>query len=353
VGTLILADPRQSGSIATTLDAILNATVWNAARAQGWDGALREAMAKESKDKTPWEKSLSPEHLALAQEAFASGWRLLREMTANTRGYTAAATKPPIDISAGEGAAGLAIDFYGRSQAQFVLAEGEEPTSGRVGYVDPKGSAYIDADPVSMLRGGPDPELAKRFIEFCLTEEAQLLWQLPSQRSSAGKSNPMVDGIASGPRRYELRRMPVRRDVYASFGEGFIDKVDPFQIAANNRPVGWRDVMRDMFGAFAVDNADLQRAAWKSLQRARAGSVSPETLAQMEQAFYAWPVTTVSVKQADGEATRQELEFHVSTIRAIRGVRADRAAWPRVEIAWTTFFRDQYKRVIELGRSGR
>src|SRR3954468_15868312 len=74
-GWVALADPRQSGSVATTFEAILNG--------YGWD----------------------------------RGWAILREMCANSRYYTNSSTKPPIDISAGEAAAGLAIDFYGRSQA--------------------------------------------------------------------------------------------------------------------------------------------------------------------------------------------------------------------------------------------
>ena len=144
MGLVALADPRQSGSITTTFDSILNA--------YGWD----------------------------------DGWRILRELAANTRYFTSAATKPPLDVAAGEAMAGLAIDFYGRTQSQAVTAPGAPPESSRVGYVDPVGAVYIDADPASILRGGPNPELARRFIEFCLTEQAQSLWQLPS--------NPEQDG---------------------------------------------------------------------------------------------------------------------------------------------------------------
>ncbi|MEL6741804.1 MAG: ABC transporter substrate-binding protein, partial [Planctomycetota bacterium] len=95
LGSVALADPRQSGSITTTFDSILG----NA----GWD----------------------------------EGWRLLRAMCGNTRYFTNSATKPPSDVSQGEAAAGLAIDFYGRGQAQTA-------GRGRVGYADPAGAVYVD-----------------------------------------------------------------------------------------------------------------------------------------------------------------------------------------------------------------
>ncbi|MFG0315124.1 MAG: ABC transporter substrate-binding protein, partial [Phycisphaerales bacterium] len=110
-GWIALADPRQSGSITTTFDSILGN--------EGWD----------------------------------QGWRTLRGMCGNTRYFTNSSTKPPIDVSQGEAAAGLAIDFYGRGQAQVVKDSGG---GDRVGYSDPAGAVYVDADPVSIINGGPD-----------------------------------------------------------------------------------------------------------------------------------------------------------------------------------------------------
>src|SRR5690606_21922861 len=116
-------------------------------------------------------------------------------------------TRPPIDVSQGDAVAGLAIDFYGRGQAQEVMASGETAETSRVGYVDPEGAVYIDADPVSILRGGPNPELARAFVEFLLTDEAQALWQM---RATAGadaaeSDTPAgVNGAPMGPRAYEL-----------------------------------------------------------------------------------------------------------------------------------------------------
>jgi iron(III) transport system substrate-binding protein len=300
-GWVALADPRQSGSVATTFDSILSNF--------GWD----------------------------------EGWRILRAVCANTRYFTNSSTKPPIDVSQGEAAAGLAIDFYGRGQAQSILRPGEDPASGRVGYVDPKGSVYIDADPVSILRGGPSPALARAFVEFCLSEEGQALWQFRARTDPAAANPPPVgpDGERLGPREYELRRMPVRRVMYERYIPAFVDQVDPFTLASDTTPKGWRSGIGVMMGAFAIDTADEQRAAWRALHRAKADpAVARATVEEMERLFYSWPVTMA----ADGT----ELEFTPQNFKAIGAVWKDPALRDRCVIGYTEYFRAVYRRIVRM-----
>jgi ABC-type Fe3+ transport system substrate-binding protein len=300
-GNVILADPRQSGSVATTLDAILSS--------YGWE----------------------------------KGWQLIREICGNTRTFSNSSPKPPIDVSQGEAAAGLAIDFYGRGQSQAVLAPGQEAEDSRVGYVDPKGATYIDADPISILRGGPNPELAKRFVEFCLTEEGQALWQLPALTDPRSAGNPKgEDGKAMGPAQYELRRMPARRVMYEKYVGQFIDKANPFEIATKTKPAGWRGGLGIMMGAFAIDNAHVQREAWAALNKARVQKgFPPAVLAEMEELFYSFPETVLP----DGSV----LAFTPENFKAISAAWKSGAAYQsRCEIAYTKYFRERYERVIEL-----
>lgn len=305
-GMLALADPRQSGSVMTTYESILNK--------EGWD----------------------------------RGWRVLRELCANARYFATSSVRPPVDVSQGDAAAGLAIDFYGRGQAQAVMREGETARTCRVGYVDPKGAVYIDADPVSILLGGPDPELAKRFVAFCLSEEGQALWQMHATESPEGRDNPVLpSGELMGPRRYELRRMPVRRVMYEKYGVYFVDQENPFEAAAKLPQRGWRDSIAVMMGAFGIDTSEELREAWKVLNEARADPSFPrETLAEMERALYAMPEHEL----ADG----RRVEFSEENFGLIS---ADTKRWRDVErgararIRYTEFFRGQYRRVVELGRA--
>jgi ABC-type Fe3+ transport system substrate-binding protein len=301
-GWVALADPRQSGSITTTFEAILNG--------YGWD----------------------------------RGWKILRDMCANTRYFTNSSTKPPIDISAGEAAAGLAIDFYGRSQAQSILRPGQKPEDSRVGYVDPETAVYIDADPASILRGCPHPELARRFVEYCLSVEGQSLWQFaPDQGPDAGTARQM------GPDTYELRRMPVRRVMYEKFFDRFVDRVNPFTLAKEMPNRGWRPAIGIMMGAFAIDIADEQRAAWAALNRARKDpKFPPQALTEMERLFYAWPTHVM----ADGS----KLDFSEANFKAIA---KDTKSWrdasrtAEAKMAYTEFFRRNYQKVLEAEAAAR
>ncbi len=320
-GWIALSDPRQSGSVTTTFDSILSY--------HGWD----------------------------------RGWRILRELTANARYFTNSSTKPPIDVAQGDAAAGLAIDFYGRTQAQYVARPGQPPEEARVGYVDPPGSVAIDADPVSILRGGPSPDLARRFVEFCLSVQGQALWQFPPHESLAA---PPPDGL--GPRRYALRRLPVRRDMYRDHADRMIDKVDPFAIASRARVGVWRTAIGLMMGAFAIDTADLQRRAWRAILDARATpGFDPATLERMEERFFAWPDTPIEpgdtlaadatlidgTTLARGTAADRPglVPFTESNYRAIRGVWDDPRRRARLQVAYARFFSDAYRDVVRLHRN--
>ncbi len=295
-GWLALADPRQSGSVTTTYESILDG--------YGWD----------------------------------HGWRALRAMAANSRYFSSSSAKAVIDVSHGEAAAALAIDFYGRYESQAALEPGQSAEESRVGYIDPPGLVMIDPDPVSILRGAPHPELAIRFVEFLLSVEGQAIWQFP-----------VTDGgpDALGPRRFELRRMPIRRVMYETpdLRGRFIDDVDVYEIAADPPARGWRSMIGPLFGAFAVDTHEDLVHAWRAMHRAREGGADAAFLADLEEAFYAMPVH----EMPDGTS----LPLNPENYRAIRDDwrperDPDRVAENRIR--YTRFFRDNYRRVVAMVR---
>lgn len=299
-----MADPRQSGSMTTTLDYIL--------AKEGWEG----------------------------------GWRLLRELSANARYFSGSSGKPPIDVSSGEAAAGLAIDFYGKGQAQSALAPGEKPGEGRVGYVDPAGSVYIDPDPVSILRGGPEPELAKRFVEYLLTEQGQSVWNFrPNAELRSEERAYDESGALLGPSVYALRRMPARRVMYEKHMPRLMDRVNPFLLAGTDKPSPWRSAIAPMMAAFGIDTSEELKEAWVALSAARAEEGFPaEVLAEMERLFYAMPGHLMP----GGD----ELAFTPENYGAIRNSWRDplHPDWGvKSQIRYVEFFRDSYRRVVRLG----
>lgn len=298
-GWLALADPRASGSVETSFNSILDNF--------GWD----------------------------------EGWRILRDMCANARSFANSSPKIPLDVSAGEAAAGLSIDYYGRYQSQAVMRPGETPETSRVGYIDPIGTTFIDADPITILRGGANPELARRFVRFVLSDEGQALWQFPTRT----ESQPL------GPVNYELRRMPVRKDFIDAHINTFVDKVDPFQLASKTPSKGWRSAIKPMMGAFAIDIHHDLRAAWDAMHDAEKRGASPDTVAKMKSLFYAWPEHELTIKNADGTTTTQRLGFseaNYKTIRADWRAAESDGRWNSIRIQYTEFFRNNYQEIVRL-----
>jgi ABC-type Fe3+ transport system substrate-binding protein len=284
-GWLAMADPRASGSVATAFQKIL--------------------------DGYGWEK----------------GWATLRDLSANARYFSGSSRRPPLDVSAGEAAAGVAIDFYGRSQSDAILAPGQRPEDSRVQYVDPKGAVFFDPDPITLLRGAPNPELARRFIAFLLSPEGQAVWQMPARGEEPGL----------GPVENELRRLPIRRAMYEDHFTNFIDKVNPYEIAEPLPNRGWRSMIGPMMGAFGIDNHTELEHAWLALNEVRESGDKALT-AELEALFYAMPTHVMP----DGT----ELEFNAENYSTIRNEWRDPEIAARAKIGYTMFFRRNYEEIV-------
>ncbi|MBS0633531.1 MAG: extracellular solute-binding protein [Verrucomicrobia bacterium] len=184
VGELALADPTKSSSIAKAFENLIQQQM------QLRLAALRAAHP-------------AADEAALEAQAVREGWReglrIIQRLGANARYFTDSSQKPPIDVAQGDCAAGICIDFYGRAAAE--VAEHRSGGPGRLVFVTPHGGTVNSVDPIGLLRGAPHREAAELFLEFTLSLDGQKLWNF----------KPGTDG---GPRRYALRRMPVRADFY-------------------------------------------------------------------------------------------------------------------------------------------
>ncbi len=237
-GLLALADPTRSGSAAVAYMMVLQRSM--ATAEQGWLAEHPE-LGGEAR----------PEHEQLPsyQQALARGWkegmRILLLMAANARYFGDSGSRPCVDVGDAEAAAGVAIDFYARVFQEQVGKQ-------RITYHAPRGATAITPDPIGVLYGtrGQREQLANRFVEFLLSPEGQRLWNVD------GGHSPYV------PR--SLRRMPIRRDVYAD-RSGWADDEDPFEAAQgfNLRQRWMRQVGRlvPIWAAAWIDGKpDLNRA---------------------------------------------------------------------------------------------
>lgn len=185
VGEVGLADPTKSGSVAKAFENIIQQQMQRKLRTLTRERAGASAATIEAE---------------AVREGWDAGLRLLQRIGANARYFTDSSQKPPIDVAAGNCAAGLCIDFYGRQQQEAVR---RRDGGDRIGYVSPAGGSVASVDPIALMRGASNRAAAIAFMEYSLAFEGQKLWNFRL-------------GTPGGPVRFVLRRMPVRRDFYAN-----------------------------------------------------------------------------------------------------------------------------------------
>ena len=135
---------------------------------------------------------------AILNDGWDAGFKLIQKLMANSRYFTDNSTKTIWDVSSGNCTAGVVVDFYGRYQKE-ILQTRNGPT--RIEFVMPTGGTSASPDPISMFRGAPNPEIAKKFIEFVISDKGQKLIGYKV-------------GVNGGPKRYPLSRTPIRKDFY-------------------------------------------------------------------------------------------------------------------------------------------
>lgn len=230
-GQVALADPTKSGSVTKAIEMMFQQQI-----RQQLDAGL-------------------PEH-----EAIREGWnramRMMFRISANSRYFTDQASKIPHDVSQGDAAAGMCIDFYGRT---YNERHQDAAGTSRVQFTTPVGGTSIGADPIGLLRGAPHPELAHRFIEFVLGPEGQKIWNFRV-------------GEPGGPARTALRRPPIRRDFYTEENRPHRSDpdFDPYVFSESFTYEGaWTgstfNALRFVIRCACVDTHHEQRRAWERL----------------------------------------------------------------------------------------
>jgi len=291
-GQVGLADPTKSGSVAKAFEMIIHEQCWRTVTAAGFTheqvASNEAAIAKARLPPGELPPSVPPEYQAAVERGWLDGVNLVRIIGANAHYFTDSAGKVTMDVNAGVVAAGVAIDFYGRFQAETERApDGTE----RMLYTTPAGGSSVSADPTGLLRGAPHRELAVRFLTFALSLEGQKLWNYRP-------------GTPGGPIRYALRRLPIRRDFYPSddpaiqaacasnrpyLSDDLSDpRIDPYALGAQfTYQPRWTgahfDLQRDLVRAMCIDSGDELRAAWGAILAHGGPEKNPRAMALFRQ----------------------------------------------------------------------
>lgn len=301
-GQVGVADPSKSGSINKCFEMIIQQRMAQTVRAAGPD-LDREQLAR----------------------AVGDGWvdamDLIRRIGGNARYFTFSAGKVPVDVARGNLATGMCIDFYGGTQAEW-----EEQQVGRqtMRYVTPAGGSSISADPIGILRGAPNRDLAELFMDFVLSPAGQKLW------------NYRV-GEPGGPVQYALRRPPIRRDLHtpehrARMSDGDTGD-DLFALAAEFEYHGeWTgplfNLIRVLLRAMVIDAHPELRRAWRAILDAGGPEAVPEAMAALRR---------LPFELKDAAAENQAIQLPEDRVFRTR--------------AWGEFFRASYQEAERLAKA--
>jgi iron(III) transport system substrate-binding protein len=237
-------------------------------------------------------------------EAWARGMGLIRQIAANAKGFTSAANELPSAVSSGDAAAAMSIDFYARAQ---ITAVGQ----GRVGYVEPQGATMVTPEPIALVRGAQHAAVAKRFIEFILSDTGQRLW---ITKPTAGETPEMA-----------LQRLPIVRSVYDD-PVNFTDYANPYTTAGgfNTKPSRRAafGLMDELIALCCIDLLPELRATRKEI-------VESPRASELDAKLGMFPVTQAD-SQAGVDMQRQML----------KGKPED---WLRLQRRWREQFRAEYR----------
>jgi ABC-type Fe3+ transport system substrate-binding protein len=182
------------------------------------------------------------------------GWKLLTQIAGNAREFNRVSSSTAKDVTLGETAYAFSIDFYGF--AQVAAAGGSNLT-----FVLPQDFAPISPDGLAILKGGPHPDTARRFVDFVLSEAGQKLWFLPK-------------GHPEGPRQFSIERMSVRPEFYQRYRGVSNIEFSPFDLKQSFRydsklARDRREVIAALVGSLFIDSLSELQSAWRMLDRKR------------------------------------------------------------------------------------
>jgi len=263
-GEVALCDPTKSSSIAKAFENVIQQHIYREwARLEKETGRDRKSLEAQA-----------------VEAGWASGLRLLQLAGANARYFTDTSQKPSIDVIQGNSAIGMCIDFYGRGAFQGIALR-HDGSPGRIGYHSPADGTVLSPDPIAVMRGAPNPKASLAFLEFALSMDGQKLWNFKK-------------GVPGGTDRYELRRLPIRKDFYTQdFGKYRSDPdVNPY---AGSNPLVYNGAWTggDNFRAMAfvirvmcLDTHPELVAAWKEIIQAGVPAEALAVMCDMSPAAY-------------------------------------------------------------------
>ncbi len=239
------------------------------------------------------------------------GWEIITKMGANIKSFRAGADEVLKDISVGESSVGMSIDFYAYSQIETYGKE-------NIGFVMPENLTVFTADPISIIKGAKNLQLAKTFLNYVLSLDGQLLWSLQK-------------GEKKGPKTFNLFRMAILPEIYNKYSNKLVTPINPFKIKSKLKydfeksAKRWA-IVNDMVGCMIIDLHDELSTAWEAIIKSKKDNKN-KLFAEL-----------VKIPISEEEAFKLSSQWENSIIRN-----------KKIK-EWTIFSQDKYKKVEAIAK---
>ena len=241
------------------------------------------------------------------------GWALLLNSGGNMGAVTERSFGVPEAVINGQYGIGVVIDFFGLS----AIASGNP-----VDFAYPSLTSVVPAS-VAMVKGGPNPEGARAFVNYLLGEEGQMLLFTP-----------------------KIGRLPVIPDLYA---RGPKEYPNPFQMKLggvdfnNKLSSGRREIVNSLYDHLITFRHAELKAAWAAIYKAeeaaakaKAGGKDPGQAAAMAG----------EARRLAGSAPLDDKRAGDKALNDAFRTKADAKA--RLETEWDNFAKANYAKAKDL-----
>lgn len=252
----------------------------------------------------------------LQGEGWMKGWAQLLAISGNSAAITERSFGVPDGVSNGQFGIGLVIDFFGLAAKNSGMP---------VEFIYPSVTAIVPAN-IALVAGAKSPEGGKRFIQFTLSEEGQVLLL-----------------------QKEISRLPVMPSIYAQAPAGYPNpftgsiqaKVNFDTDLSESRYYVVVSLFDQMITFRHKELAAATKALWEAEKRL-AGKASP----QLEEARKLVFTPTVDDKQIADKAL-------LALFKADKKDETASKQKARVEEEWASKAKANYARAIELANAAR
>lgn len=198
----------------------------------------------------------------LQLKGWEPGWALVKAIAANAKTITEKSSQVPKGVIAGEFGIGIVIDYYGLTA---------KANGAPVEFAYPSATVFVPSG-IGVLKKSPQPDLAKKFIDFVLSPEGQQLLL-----------HPDISRLPVWPDAYKADNIPV------GYPQPFSAKTLGSHIAFDVQKSRLRyNLVNSLFDVMVTYRLDDLKRAVKSIQQAEAKlltslDAAPEVAAALVQ----------------------------------------------------------------------